>query len=335
MPSHTTLIVIIITKENTNSLAHGFVKYQLAENDFKIIYWRYFYPFNKPQVKFMIGDIILFAGKFVIKNLEQHITVSYANVIAAGNPNHEFEANKIPISVPHCMFHITISYEPKECRESMYFEARCYQYNLHTNSKNVYMKLRIFYSTNALQFSYLCANSSIRMGRSFIVSGFVSCITSDFVIFEVTNVDFMASNVNVVQNAQLSITSNISERRSDIDMIVEDTDSNILWAVKRPCRLIPRLLKQSSGLFAVMNEAAAPSQDPALSTNISANTVRIQKNKNKLSDLALNILELSTVNSAQNCQVQVKDAPEDDDEFEILEETVVEEVSKKIEIEKL
>ncbi|RIB14082.1 hypothetical protein C2G38_2196135 [Gigaspora rosea] len=182
MPSHTTLIVIIVTKENTNLLAHGFAKYQLADNDFKIIRWKYFYPFNKPQVEFSIGDIVIH-------------------------------------------------------------------------------------------------------------------ITSDFVIFEVMDIDFMTSNVNVVQDVQLSITSNISKRHSDIDMIAEDTDSNIPQAVKRPHRLTSKPLKQSSSLSAINNEFAAPSQDPGPSTNIDR-------------------------------RVRVKDAPEDDDEFEILEECVIE-VSKK------
>ncbi|CAG8818234.1 26494_t:CDS:2, partial [Gigaspora margarita] len=310
MPSHTTLIVIIVTKENTNSLAHSFAKYQLANNDFKIIHWKYFYFFNKPQVEFSVGDIAMFASKFVIENLEQHVTVSCVNVIEVRDSNHEFEANKIPISVPHCMFHVIVSHEPKEYEESMYFEAGCYQYNSHTNSKNDHMKLRIFYPTNVLQFSYLRANSSIRTGRSFIVSGFVSCITSVFVIFEVTDVDFMTSNVNVVQDMKPSITSTISECRSDIDMIAEDTDSNILWAIKKPHRLISRPLKQRS------------------STNIGTDTVRIQKNKNKLSDLALNLLEPLTVDSTQDRRVRVEDAPEDDDEFEILEESIME-VPKK------
>ncbi|CAG8834068.1 5611_t:CDS:2 [Gigaspora margarita] len=169
MSLHTTLIVIIVTKENTNLLAHGFAKYQLAENDFKIIRWKYFCPFNKPQAKFSI-----------------------------------------------------------ECGEFTYFEAECYQYNSHTNSKNVYMKLRIFYPTNVAWFSYLGTNSSIKIGRLFIVSGFVSYINSDFVIFEVTYVDFITSNINIALNVQPSITLNDSEHRSDIDMIAENTDFNIL-----------------------------------------------------------------------------------------------------------
>ncbi|CAG8790521.1 22911_t:CDS:1, partial [Gigaspora rosea] len=211
---------------------------------------------------------------------------------------------------------------------STYFEAGCYQYNSHTNSKNVHIKLRIFYPTNALRFSYLRANSSIQMGRSFVVSGFVSRITSDFVIFEVTDVDFMTSNVNVVQDVQPSITSTVSEHHSDIDLIAEDTDSNIPQAVKRPRRLTSRPLKQSSSLSTINDESAAPSQDPGSSTNIGTDTVRIQKNKNKLSDLALNLLEPLTMDSAQDHRVRVEDAPEDDYVFEILEESVVE-VPKK------
>ncbi|CAG8803164.1 1344_t:CDS:2, partial [Gigaspora margarita] len=193
----------------------GFAKYQLADNDFKIIHWKYFYPFNKPQVEFSIGDIIMFTSKFVIKNLEQHVTVFYTNVIVARDSNHEFEANKILISISH-------------------------------------------------------------------FSKFVSRITLDFVIFEVTDIDFMTSNVNVVQDVQL-----------------------------------------------IIDKLVAPFQDPEPSTNISTDMVQIQKNKNKLSDLALNFLELLTMNSAQDRRVQVKDGLKDDNEFEMLEESVIEEVSKK------
>ncbi|CAG8691882.1 15562_t:CDS:1, partial [Gigaspora rosea] len=38
----------------------------------------------------------------------------FFNVIAVGDSNHEFEANEIPISIPHCMFHVIVSREPKE-----------------------------------------------------------------------------------------------------------------------------------------------------------------------------------------------------------------------------
>ncbi|RIB20132.1 hypothetical protein C2G38_2180103 [Gigaspora rosea] len=69
----------------------------------------------------------MFADKFVIKNLEQHVTVSYANVIAVRDSNYEFEANEILISVSHGMFHVIVSCKLKECGESTYFEAgpRC------------------------------------------------------------------------------------------------------------------------------------------------------------------------------------------------------------------
>ncbi|CAG8615177.1 3161_t:CDS:1, partial [Scutellospora calospora] len=57
MPSHTTVIVIISTKENFSSLTQGFAKYQISENDFKIVHWKYFYPFNQPYTEFSVGDI--------------------------------------------------------------------------------------------------------------------------------------------------------------------------------------------------------------------------------------------------------------------------------------
>lgn len=41
----------------------GFAKYQSAETDFKIIRWKYFYPFNQPYTEFSVGDIVMFVGK--------------------------------------------------------------------------------------------------------------------------------------------------------------------------------------------------------------------------------------------------------------------------------
>ncbi|CAG8674711.1 10356_t:CDS:2 [Gigaspora margarita] len=60
------------------------------------------------------------------------------------------------------------------------------------------------------------------------ISGFVSHITSNFIILEVTDIDFMISNINIIQDAQLRIISNISKCCSDIDIIAKDTDLNIL-----------------------------------------------------------------------------------------------------------
>ncbi|CAG8716320.1 16009_t:CDS:1, partial [Cetraspora pellucida] len=222
MPSHAMVIVVIATKENFNSLIQGFAKYQIVENDFKIIHWKYFYPFNQPYTEFLAGDVVMFAGKFIVENLEQYFTVFYPCVIAPTDPDHEFQAEEIPLSVPHCMFPTLVIREPKECGDSMYFDSICYQYNSITNSRNVQMKLRIFYPTDAPHFSYLHVNNSVKTGRTFIVSGFIRCITSDFTIVELTDFDFISTNVNAVQNVQVSTSSVTSSHRSDIDLIAKD-----------------------------------------------------------------------------------------------------------------
>lgn len=221
MPSHATFIAIIVSKENYNSLVQGLAKYQTAENDFKIINWKYFYPFNQPRTEFSTGDIVMFAGKFIIENLEQNITVSYACIIATGNPEQVFEASEIPISTPHCMFPVQINREQKEVGESTHFDTECYQYNSHTNSKKARMKLRAFYPTNAPIFAYLRTNNNIRMGRTFIISGFVRRVTSDFTVVEVTDVDFITNNANTVQSVQIGSSSGASDNRSDIDLIMK------------------------------------------------------------------------------------------------------------------
>ncbi|CAG8841672.1 5060_t:CDS:2, partial [Racocetra persica] len=164
MSSHATVIVIIVTKDNFNSLTQGFAKYQMVENDFKIIRWKYFYPFNQPYAEFSVGDVVMFTGKFIVENLEQHIGVSNACVIASNDPDHEFQAEEIPLSVPHTMFLVLVTREPKERGESTYFDA------------------------------------GIKIGKTFIVSGFIRRVTSDFTIVELTDLDFMSTNVNVIQN---------------------------------------------------------------------------------------------------------------------------------------
>lgn len=232
MPSHSTLIVIIITKEDSNSLTQGLAKYQLAENDFSIVRWKYFYPLQQPYTEFSVGDIVMFAGKFVVENSEQCITVSCASVIAIGDPTQEFEPTEIPLSVPHCLFTVLVSRDPKECGDSTYFDAGCYQYNSHTNSKNVYMKIRAFFSTNTPRFSYLRINNSIKIGKTFVISGFIRRITSDFTMFEVTDIDFMTTSANTIQNVQVSTSLSDTNCHSDIDIMAEDTEFTASQSLK-------------------------------------------------------------------------------------------------------
>ncbi|CAG8633327.1 7408_t:CDS:1, partial [Scutellospora calospora] len=242
--------------------------------------------------------IVMFAGKFIVKNLEQYISVSYACVIASSDPDQEFQANEIPLSIPHCMLSVLVNHEPKECGESTYFNASCYQYNSSTNSRNVHMKLRIFFPTNAPRYSYLRANNSIKIGKTFIVSGFVRRITADFTIIELTDLDFVTTNINTIQNVQGSTSSRTP---------------------KRPRVIASRSSKQSTSSTPVVNEPIPlPTSITPINTNLE--TVQVQKGKKKLSDLALNCLELIVTDNAQDENIYVEDASEENDDLELLYE---------------
>ncbi|CAG8647135.1 380_t:CDS:2 [Cetraspora pellucida] len=279
MSFHTTVIIIIVTKEDFISLTQGFAKYQMSKNDFSVVRWKYFYPFNQPYTEFSIGDIIMFMDKFIVENLEQYISVSYACVVVANDPDREFEANEIPLSTPHCMFPALVSCKPKDCRESTYFDARYYQYNSNMNSRNVHMKLRIFYPTNALRFSYLHVNHSIKIGRMFIVSGFVKRITSDFIIVKLTDLDFISTNANTIQDVQVSTSSIASDNQSDIDLITEDVNSTTSQVLKRSHVIMSRSSKQSTSSSSVTSNSTTPFPTSITPININSETFQIQKEK--------------------------------------------------------
>ncbi|RIB06907.1 hypothetical protein C2G38_2115022, partial [Gigaspora rosea] len=266
MPSHASFIAIVVTKDNFSSLTQGIAKYQTEENEFKIVHWKYFYPYDRPYTEFSVGDIVMFAGKFIVENLEQYITVSSACVIVAGDPEQVFEANEIPLSTPHCMIPIQVIRDPKELGDSTYFDAMCCQYNSITSSKNVHMKLRLFYPTNSPRFTYLRANNSIKMTRSFIVSGFIRRVTSEFTIIEVTDVDFMPTNVGSVQNTQESSSSSSSNNRSVIDLIADDVDfaATTSRTSKRPRGMTSKSSKQGTNPPPIINEPVTPIPTPLL-----------------------------------------------------------------------
>ncbi|CAG8845089.1 32187_t:CDS:1, partial [Gigaspora margarita] len=50
------------------------------------------------------------------------------------------------------------------------------------------------------------------------------CITSDFTIVKVTNINFITNNTNIVQSIQISSSSGALDNHLDIDLIVKDID---------------------------------------------------------------------------------------------------------------
>ncbi|CAG8618617.1 19235_t:CDS:2 [Cetraspora pellucida] len=263
MPSHATVIVVIATKENFNSLTQRFAKYQMAENDFKIVHWKYFYPFNQPYTEFSVGNIVMFAGKFIVENLEQYVTVSYLCVIVPADPDREFQAEEIPLGVPYCMFSVLITREPKQCSDSI-----------------------------------------VKTGRTFIVSGFIRHITSDFTIVKLTDFDFISANVNTVQNVQVSTSSVTSSYHSDIDLITKDVESTTF-------------------------ESIAPFSTSLIPSDPNPKMSQIQKGKNKLSDLALSGLELTIANDLQDEYIVDEDASDNLDQLAFPHLSIIEHPNKE------
>ncbi|CAG8813746.1 25038_t:CDS:2, partial [Dentiscutata erythropus] len=195
----------------------------------------------------------MFTGKFVVENLDQYITVSYPYIIATGDSERAFAANEIPLSAPHCMFTIQVTRDPKELESSTYFDATNSQYNSVTNSKNVLMKL-----------------------RTYIVSGFIRRVTTDFTIIELTDIDFISTNVSSVQYVQESTSSNTSNNRSFIDLIAEDVDSTTSQQSKRTHIIMSRSSKQSTVPPPIVNEPETPITTPT-PVNIGPETFQSQK----------------------------------------------------------
>ncbi|CAG8574244.1 2383_t:CDS:1, partial [Scutellospora calospora] len=288
MPSHATLIAIVVTKEDSNSLTQGFAKYQADKDDFKIVRWKYFYPFEKAYTDFSVGDIVMFAGKFVVENLEQYVIASSVSVITVSGPNQEFGADEILLSAPHCIFLILVKRDSQSIRDSTYFDADCFQYNSFTNSKRVHMKLRILYPTNAPRFTYIHANNSIKSGRTFLVSGFVRRISPEVIAMEATDIDFMyASNAVVNHNVQEISSTTTSSHRSVFDEIIDEIESTISQAPKKSV-----VLAKVSRNTASTPNFNKPIMSSSSLSSASTETTQLRKGKKRLANLALDCLGL-------------------------------------------
>ncbi|CAG8467884.1 7055_t:CDS:2 [Scutellospora calospora] len=233
MPLHATVIVIVATKENFNSLIQGLTKYQIMENDFKIICWKYFYLFNQPYTEFSDGDIVMFMSKFIVENLEQHFAVSHICVIVLKDPD-----------------------------------------------------------------------------------------------LELTDFDFIFTNLNVIKDMQRGTSSVASNNYSDIDLITEDIESTTSRVQKRFCVMISRSSKQTTSSPPIINKFTTSFLTSVASVNTVPETVQIQKGNKKLSDLALSCFELTIIDDAQNEDVYAEDVLGDNN-LEILHKQDVEKHKKK------
>ncbi|CAG8474544.1 17968_t:CDS:2, partial [Cetraspora pellucida] len=135
---------------------------------------------------------------------------------------------------------------------------------------------------------------------------------------ELTDFDFISTNVNVVQNVQGGISSVASDNRSDIDLIAEDVESTTSLALKRSRVTTLRSSKEGIGSPTVINESATSFPTSVASVNTTSETVQVQKGKKKLSDLALSCLEPIVTDDARDEDVYAEDVSGDNDDLEIL-----------------
>src|SRR5260363_207572 len=129
MPSHVALLVAVTSVKNNRTFSYGLAKYKFSKEVSQIVRWKYFFPTNEQPQLFTPGDLVFISGKYVIENLEQCITISYASIINNENPNREFDVSDVPECVPHCMISVMVNRKLKEIEDYVHFVVESVEYN--------------------------------------------------------------------------------------------------------------------------------------------------------------------------------------------------------------
>ncbi|CAG8471777.1 20089_t:CDS:1 [Cetraspora pellucida] len=132
----------------------------------------------------------------------------------------------------------------------------------------------------------------------------------------------------MIQNMQVSTSSITSDNHSDIDLITEDVESTTSRALKRPRIITSRHSNQSTSSPSVINNSSTPFLTSITTTNVNPKMVQIQKDKNKLSSLALNCLEMIVEDDVKDKRVYTEDVSEEDD-LECSCEQILKKTKKK------
>lgn len=328
MPSHSSLIVLIVAKDDKTSFAQGLAKYQLDQNVFQTIRWKYFYPFNKPRLEFSSGDILFFEGKFVIEDGSEYITVAYASLVSIGDPDDGFKADEIPLCIPHFMSPASVKHNSKLFNEKIYFVVECRVYNSFT-AREVRMEIIVSYPAQATRFEHL--KDRITVGRSFVVSGFIK-FESNNITLEATDIDYLSSfNANYnLSNDALSINSNTSNlnSNSDINLIANEFKSTNSQPLRKR-KLVPTSVNYNTN--SSLNEMSQESM------SVNAGVTPKQKRKKRLTDLALDSLGLNVNYSEDQIEnllsedgEQYENSDQEDGQEERLESNEQEKNTKQV-----
>ncbi|CAG8776413.1 26464_t:CDS:2, partial [Racocetra persica] len=226
MPSHIAFIVAITSVKNNRLFSYGLAKYKISNEISQTIRWKYFFPTNENPQLFATGDLVFISGKYVVENLEQCVTITYASIINSDNPNREFDVSDVPICIPHCMFSVTANRKPKEIENYIHFGVESVEYNSVTSTSAVKMQMTVLYSSQTIRFQkYLgTSGSNIKLGNTYFVSGLFKFSKSGQMIIEATDIDYLKTsilNYNIAENS----SSTSSRPRSIVDIVADDIES--------------------------------------------------------------------------------------------------------------
>ncbi|CAG8829969.1 21172_t:CDS:2 [Gigaspora margarita] len=226
MPLHVALLVAITSVKKQSLFSYGFAKYKFLKEISQTIRWKYFFPTNKQPQQFTPSDLVFISGKYIIENLEQCITISYASIINNENPNYKFNISDVPEYVPHCMISVIANCKLKEVEDYVHFGVESFEYNSITGSSDVKMQITVLYSSQAIRFQkYLgISSSNIKLRNTYFMSGFFKFLKSGQIIIEAIDINYLRTstlNYNTFENSSLIKSSN----RSIIDIIANDIES--------------------------------------------------------------------------------------------------------------
>ncbi|CAG8779482.1 26400_t:CDS:2, partial [Dentiscutata erythropus] len=201
MPSHISLLTVIITVKNNNFSSYGFAKYKLSEQTSYIIRFKHFFSNNSLSQYFTSGDLVFISGKFAVENSEQCMTISYASIID-NNLNREFDLAGYLYAFPTLCFLLLSTVTRKQ------------------------RKISSILVPNALR-------SNIRITNTYLVSGLFRFSDSGKIMIEATDIDYSKMPLLTFNTPEISSSSS-SNTRSIFDIIANDIDSAADNLSKKP-----------------------------------------------------------------------------------------------------
>ncbi|CAG8738675.1 3312_t:CDS:1, partial [Racocetra fulgida] len=241
----------------------------LSQQTSHTIRWKYFFPSDVLPQSFNPENI---AGKYIVENHEECVSVAYANIIDNGRPKWEFNITSIPICNPHCIISVSVNRSPKRTKDFIHFGAESIEYNSVTGLFNIKMEMIVLYSSKSVKFKHLgISGINIKIRNTYLISGIVKFSDFGKMMIEATNINYeKISNSNF--NMPETSSNNITKIRSIIDIIADDAES----------RTISTSHNQSSDYSTVVTTTSSKTFPAFTISNTNTNTTFKQTNYSNL-----------------------------------------------------